>query len=1129
MNGTVKKLSAKLKAIIALSACAFLAFFAGISATGVKAIAADELTIGDYAASFVMDEGASVRVSAENGGIRFTSYISEKDYNELNARFAGFTVGTLIAPKDLIAGKGDFTLENTEIAAGKDYLNVTGEFVKSTSSGGGVYCFNAVVSNLKTANYDRTFIASSYIKFGDDIVYAADFNEDGRSAFYVASVAEAMGGASGEQVEGYLNSVSSYEGATLVAEDLTVRVGETVSLPAYIEGINGGRARKTEVYANVSSSSENVSVSGSKITGVKAGSAVINLTYGELLATVTVTVEEARVLSNGTYLSYEDTGADFNLNIPNGETPRILQLTDTQIVNPESEAAQRLNVSELGRYRYLELNVFAHMDKVVEEAKPHLIILTGDNIYGEFDEDYSMVEALIERLDSYGIYWGFTYGNHDRESLVSELTARYSSSEYCLYANASEGAEQYYSIAVLQGGEVIRALYLMDTNSTASSVVKDDIIKVPGMTAAQVNWFARTSAEVIEKSGNADLPASVFTHIASTQFYEAAKKYGFPETVDFEANKDGDFGNNHGAMLESPWTLKRGVRWFDIAKAANTDTVFVGHQHVNNTSITYDGVRLTYGLKTGMYDEYQKGELGGTLLTLNGSEATVNHIYSCDRETETFDYFVNATDREMWGALYNADATSEFVLSRTTDENELPENATGAVLKAVRTYAGDGAGVYNYVRFITFKSVTAGRSYKIYFDLKTDTAGVYTIQYREDKKDAKSIGTFSAVAGSNVVRMIFNPTEDITNLQLLVTNGASTNDYYMIFDNFSVSEIVVPDRETFDDMYISGGMGYGLNMKVRAYSKNMSIALTDKAEELPEGGSGKALKFTNSGADSGYNFLAITTNKAVTAGHKYLISFDIKTLSGTYNSIIQVYQSGKDVKTYSGLKQGKVELIYEPTADCSNIELYFTDGATANAYTVTVDNIYVTELKTSATTPFDKEDYESAVIADNTVFGVMETVVAKTAGVDDAASLASFALSLSEDETYRPANSTGKYLMLDVTNTKHTYTWINFNFGAVEAGKKYNFYVDAKETVISGKTSNIYFALTTSKDPRSHGSDVQITAPAYFAGSMQTFSFSYTFTEAHENVSLWFQIVDSSNSDHIIYSFDNVKMTEREA
>lgn len=1127
MNGADTKISKKFKAIIALAACCFAATFAGVaSMVSVNAIAKDELTLADYASTFVMDERASIRVNAVNGGLRFTSYVSAEEYNALAAKYGeSLVVGTLIAPKDLVANKGELALDNAELTLNKDYVNVTGKFFKSAEEEN-LYGFNAVISNLKEANYARSFVARSYIKVGDDVAYAANFNKEGRTAFYVATVGLANGSAEGEQVEGYLNSVSAYENASLKVEDVTLFVGETAKVNAVIEGTENGKARSVSVFAELTAGGEEITVSGMEITGVKAGTTAITVKYGAYTATASVTVKAAEVLANGTFLSYENSGADFNLNIPSGETPRILQLTDTQIVNPNSAAAARLSDDERGKYRDLELNVFAHMDKVVEEAKPHFIILTGDNIYGEFDEDYSMVEALIARLDSYGIYWGFAYGNHDRESLVSELAARYSSSEYCLYANASEGKEFYYSVAIKQNGETIRAIYLMDTNSTASAAAKDDLVKVPGMTAEQVNWFARTSAEIIGKSGNANLPASIFTHIPSTQVYEAAKKYGYPENSEFTANEDGDFGCIHYEVREDPWTLRRGERWFALAKSANTDTMFFGHLHENNASITYDGVRLTYGLKTGMYDSYEKGELGGTLMTLNGAEATVRHIYSTDREKETFDYYVSASDTTMYGSLIDASASNEFVLSRTTDENELPENGTGAALKAVRAYAGDGTtGVFNFVRFITYKALTAGQSYKIYFDFKTDTAGVYYVQFVRDN-DVLSTATVSAAVGSTPVRAIFTPSVNVDNLQIRVGNGATTNNYTMIFDNLSVSEITVPKEETFDDMYFSGGTGYGLNMNVTNYSANITVGLTDNAAELPEGGSGKALKFTNSGADSRYNFVAITTNKAVTAGSKYLISFNIKTISGTYNSILQVYQNGAVTKTFSGLSQGKVELIYEATADCANMQIYFTDGATAAAYAVTVDNVYVAELKTTATTPFDKEDYENAIIAENASYGVMETVVAKTAGVNTTASLAKFAMYTAEDETYRPANGTGKYLALEVTNGTHTYTWINFNFGAVEAGKKYNFYLDAKETVLSGATKNVHFALTTSTDPRVWDSSVRITDVAYFAASMQTFSFSHTFTESHDNVSLWFQIVASSSSDHIVYAFDNVKMTE---
>lgn len=1129
MNGATMKFSKKVKGIIALSVCfiasVIAATFAGVSSNILaRALVNDDLTLTDYASTFVMDEGASIRVSAENGGLRFTSYVSEEEYNALIAKYGNeLVVGTLIAPKDIVEGKGVLALDNSALTENKDYLNITGKFFKEEKAAN-LYSFNAVISNLKETNYARSFIARSYIKVGDEIAYAAEFNEDGRSAFYVASVATAKGSVTDEQVEGYLDSVSAYENASLKADDVTLFVGETAKVNAVIKGTENGKERNVSVYAaELTAGGDEITVSGTEITGVKAGTTTVTVKYGEYTATANVTVKAAKVLNNGTFLSYENSGADFNLNIPDGETPRILQLTDTQIVNPNSAAATRLTSDERGKYRDLQLNVFAHMDKVVAETNPHLIILTGDNIYGEFDEDYSMLNALINKLDSYGIYWGFTYGNHDRESLVSELTARYSASEYCLYANASESNEFYYSIELKQNGEAIRALYLMDTNSTASDSAKDDIVKDPGMTAEQVNWFARTSAEIIEKSGYADLPASIFTHIPSTQVYEAAKKYGYPDTTEFTADKDGDFGCIHYEVRENPWTLRRGVRWFALAKAANTDTIFFGHQHENNASITYDGVRLTYGLKTGMYDSYEKGELGGTLIKLNGSEATVEHVYSADREKETFDYYVSASYKAMYGSLMDAAASEEFVLSRTTDENELPENGSGAALKAVRTYAGENsAGVFNFVRFITYKSLAAGQSYKIYFDFKTDTAGAYYVQL-VNGNDVMSTATVNAAVGSAPVRTIFTPSVNVDNLQIRVSNGATTNNYVMIFDNLSVSEITVPKEETFDDMYFSGGTGYGLNMNVAQKSANMTVELTDKAAELPEGGSGKALKFTNSGADNRYNYLAITTNKAVTAGSKYLISFNIKTISGTYNSILQVYQSGAVTKTFSGISQGKAELIYEATSACANMQLYFTDGATAATYSVTLDNVYVAELKTSATTPFDNEDYENAIIADNTSFGVIETVFAKanTAGW----SMAAFTLSCTDDDTYRPVNSTGKYLFAEIQSSSgHNLTWINFNFGAVEAGKTYRFTFNGKEIAELGSLGTLHYAFTDTQDP-SYGNSSAIGATNSFS-SLENFSVTKTFDEAQDHVSLWLQLGTAGATDHIFLAFDNVKMTE---
>ena len=59
-------------------------------------------------------------------------------------------------------------------------------------------------------------------------------------------------------------------------------------------------------------------------------------------------------------------------------------------------------------------------------------------------------------------------------------------------------------------------------------------------------------------------------------------------------------------------------------KAAGTDGTFFGHQHVNALSVEWEGIRFTYGLKTGRYDE-SPNQTGGTVITLKGSEFDVNH------------------------------------------------------------------------------------------------------------------------------------------------------------------------------------------------------------------------------------------------------------------------------------------------------------------------------------------------------------------------------------------------------------------------------------------------------------------------------------------------------------------------
>ena len=47
----------------------------------------------------------------------------------------------------------------------------------------------------------------------------------------------------------------------------------------------------------------------------------------------------------------------------------------------------------------------------------------------------------------------------------------------------------------------------------------------------------------------------------------------------------------------------------------------------NNYSINFEGIRLSYGLKTGWGSYYEKQLVGGTLLTVTDDDISIEHIY----------------------------------------------------------------------------------------------------------------------------------------------------------------------------------------------------------------------------------------------------------------------------------------------------------------------------------------------------------------------------------------------------------------------------------------------------------------------------------------------------------------------
>lgn len=337
-------------------------------------------------------------------------------------------------------------------------------------------------------------------------------------------------------------------------------------------------------------------------------------------------------------------GLDFIIDFPAGKDLTILQIADTQIIDLGG-VRNELRGLQLGEVCFstlpdlLEFRIWRYMDEAVEKSTPDLIVLTGDNIYGETDDSGELWLALIEKMDSYGIPWCAVFGNHDNESgkgvqwQVEQLMA----SQYCIFRQGTVSGNSNYNLLIRQGGEAKFLFYMMDSNGCTTipnnpgegimpdNVDIDKIRQTAGFSNNQVTWMG-VSANSIHKTYG-EVPVLAFYHILGTDAAQRIKNI-YPSTwssLPFSPDLKGDFGE----AKEVIGGAETG-RFWKIAKAIGCTGIFVGHQHKVATSIVCDGIRVTYGLKTGTYAYHDEELLGSTKITLaeNGGTFEVEYIYS---------------------------------------------------------------------------------------------------------------------------------------------------------------------------------------------------------------------------------------------------------------------------------------------------------------------------------------------------------------------------------------------------------------------------------------------------------------------------------------------------------------------
>ena len=298
-------------------------------------------------------------------------------------------------------------------------------------------------------------------------------------------------------------------------------------------------------------------------------------------------------------------------NIYSDKSLKILQLTDTHF----GGGWMSLKKDSMA------LNAVAAM---IAAEKPDFVIVTGDVAYpvpfqsGTFNNK-SGAKLFAELMETLGVYWTVSYGNHDTEAYSfygrDDITELYEQYPHCLMRKGPEDVDGYgnqvFNI-VNSDGIITRSLFTVDSHSYVDNDYFGIMWKYDNIHENQIEWY-KEIVEANRKSnemkllsssdsafGERNLAAmnpksSVFLHVPLTEYKDAWNEYvenGYADTENVKYN--------YGEAGESGKVVYPGIyddNFFETMQELNsTDTVFCGHDHYNNFSLEYKGIRLTYGM-----------------------------------------------------------------------------------------------------------------------------------------------------------------------------------------------------------------------------------------------------------------------------------------------------------------------------------------------------------------------------------------------------------------------------------------------------------------------------------------------------------------------------------------------------
>ncbi len=269
------------------------------------------------------------------------------------------------------------------------------------------------------------------------------------------------------------------------------------------------------------------------------------------------------------------------------------------------------------------LNAVAAM---VTEEKPDLVVVTGDIVYPVPYEAAAInnlppAKTFMTLMETLGVYWVPTFGNHDTEfysfynrKAISDCYEN-AGLKYCLYQSGPEDIDGFGNSVINvknSQGIITQSIYTLDSNAYAGNGLKVILdMKYDNIHQNQIDWYKATVQQMSKHNtdliNNGDFenkdellktystPKSMaFFHIPMEEYGDAWFEYANNGYKDTENVK-----HYYGIASEVGEIIYSGVEsdmmFETMQELGSTKGVFCGHDHVNDFSIEYKGIRLTYG------------------------------------------------------------------------------------------------------------------------------------------------------------------------------------------------------------------------------------------------------------------------------------------------------------------------------------------------------------------------------------------------------------------------------------------------------------------------------------------------------------------------------------------------------